>query len=182
MKIIGIACINFNRAIGLNNKLLYRIPPDMSFFKNKTCSTIVSNKKNAVLMGKNTFLSIPNKFKPLSNRIKDILKDKVKDVNISNRLMDSPSCIVIDQNDPSIQMQEIMKRMGNMNATPEVKPILEINPNHKIISKMDKMNKTKKFKDACYLLFDQALLIEGINLSNPSEFVSRLNVALEKSL
>ena len=123
-----------------------------------------------------------NKFKPLIKRIKTVLKDKVKDVNISNRLMDSPSCIVIDQHDPSMQMQEIMKRMGNMGAVPEVKPILEINPNHKIISKMNKMNKTKKFKDACYLLFDQALLVEGINLSDPAELVSRLNVALEKSL
>ena len=123
-----------------------------------------------------------DKFKPLADKIKKILKDQVKDVSISNRLMESPSCIVVDQNDPSIQMQEIMKRMGNMNSMPEVKPILEINPNHKIISKMNKMGKTKKFKNACYLLLDQALLIEGLDLSNPSEFVSRLNTALEKSL
>jgi len=123
-----------------------------------------------------------DKFDPLTNKIKDILKDKVKDVCISNRLMDSPSCIVMDQNDPSIQMQEMMKRMGNMNSMPDVKPILEINPNHKIISKMNKMGKTKKFKDTCHLLFDQALLIEGLDLSNPSDFISRLNSALEKSL
>ena len=84
---------------------------------------------------------------PLIILLKDKLKDKVKDVNVSNRLMDSPSCIVVDQNDPSIQMQEIMKRMGNANSIPEAKPILEINPNHKIISKMEKMGKTKKFKD-----------------------------------
>ena len=123
-----------------------------------------------------------DKFQPLADKIKKILKDQVKDVSISNRLMESPSCIVVDQNDPSIQMQEIMKRMGNMNSMPEVKPILEINPNHKIISKMNKMGKTKKFKNACYLLLDQALLIEGLDLSNPSEFVFRLNTALEKSL
>jgi len=123
-----------------------------------------------------------DKFRPLTDKIKKILKDKVKNVSISNRLMDSPSCIVVDQNDPSIQMQEIMKKMGNMNSAPEVKPILEINPDHKIISKMNKMGKTKKFEDACYLLFDQALLIEGLDLSNPSDFVSRLNSALEKSL
>jgi len=123
-----------------------------------------------------------NKFESLTKKIKNILKDKVKDVSVSNRLMDSPSCIVVDQNDPSIQMQEIMKRMGNVNSMPEVKPILEINPNHKIISKMNKMGKTKKFKDTCYLLFDQALLTEGLDLSDPSEFVSRLNAALEKSL
>ena len=122
------------------------------------------------------------KFKPLANRIKNILKDQVKEVNISSRLMDSPSCIVIDGSDPSIQMQEIMKRMGNTSAMPEVKPILEINPNHKIISKMNKMGKTNKFKDTCHLLFEQALLVEGIDLSDPSEFVSRLNSALEKSL
>ena len=123
-----------------------------------------------------------DKLQPLTEKIKNILQEKVKDVNISSRLMDSPSCIVVDQNDPSIQMQEIMKRMGNLNSMPQTKPILEINPNHKIISKMNKMGKTKKFKDACYLLFEQALLIEGLDLSNPSEFVSRLNTALEKSL
>jgi len=122
------------------------------------------------------------KFKPLTDRIKNVLKDRVKEVNLSSRLMDSPSCIVVDQNDPTIQMQEIMKRMGNMDTMPEVKPILEINPNHKIISKMDKMGKTKKFKDICYLLFEQALLVEGIDLSDPAEFVSKLNRALEKSL
>ena len=123
-----------------------------------------------------------DKFQPLTDKIKDVLKDRVKDVCISNRLMESPSCIVMDQNDPSIQMQEIMKRMGNINAAPEVKPILEINPDHKIISKMNKMSKSKKFKDTCHLLFDQALLIEGLELSDPSNFVSRLNSTLEKSL
>ena len=123
------------------------------------------------------------KFEPLTKRISSVLKDKVKEVNISNRLMEYPSCIVIDQNDPSIQMQEMMKRMGgNMGAMPDIKPILEINPNHKIITKIDKMSTTKKFKDICFLLFDQALLVEGLDISNPSEFVSRLNSALEKSL
>ena len=123
-----------------------------------------------------------DKFQSLVKKIRNTLKDQVKDVSISNRLMDSPSCIVVDQNDPSIQMQEIMKRMGNVSPTSSVKPILEINPNHKIITKMNKMGNTKKFKDACYLLFDQALLVEGLDLSSPSDFISRINTVLEKSL
>ena len=140
------------------------------------------NKSDADQDLENSDKKKKEKLKPLADKIKKVLGDKVKEVNISNRLMGSPSCIVIDSNDPSIQMQEIMKRMGNMGAAPEIKPILEINPNHKIISKMEKMGKTNKFKDACYLLFEQALLVEGLNLSDPSEFVSKLNTALEKSL
>ena len=73
--------------------------------------------------------------KPVLKKMKKLLGDKVKDVKVSSRLNDSPSCIVADENDPTAQMQEMMRSMGQMDM-PEIKPILEINPNHDIVSKL----------------------------------------------
>ena len=122
-----------------------------------------------------------NSCKPLLKRIKAVLGDRVKDVLVSKRLTDSPSCIVADSNDPTAQMQKMFKQMGQMNM-PEAKPILEINPNHKIVKKMSKMSKTKQFNDSVLLVYEQALLAENIKLDNPNEFISRVNRVLEKSL
>ena len=105
----------------------------------------------------------------------------MKDVRISKRLNDSPSCLVADENDPTAQMQEIMKSMGQPNL-PDIKPILEINANNKIVKKLKSMKKGKSFDDVSTLLFEQALLQEGGKLENPSEFVNRLNSVMEKSL
>ena len=120
--------------------------------------------------------------KPLLQKMKAVLGDKVKDVIISQRLTDSPSCIVADSNDPSAQMQKLFKQMGQMNNMPDAKPILEINPNHKIVKKMNKMSKTKQFNDSVFLVYEQALLAENIKLDNPNEFINRMNRALEKAL
>ena len=122
-----------------------------------------------------------NSCKPLLKKIKAVLGDRVKDVLVSKRLTDSPSCIVADSNDPTAQMQKMFKQMGQMNM-PEAKPILEINPNHKIVKKMSKMSKTKQFNDSVLLVYEQALLAENIKLDNPNEFISRVNRVLEKSL
>ena len=119
---------------------------------------------------------------PLIKKMKKVLGDKVKDVVISSRLTDSPSCIVSDSSDPSAQMQKIFQQMGQAGGMPEAKPILEINSNHKIVKKLGKMSKTKLFNDTVLLLYDQALLAENVKLNNPNEFINRLNRALEKSL
>ena len=119
---------------------------------------------------------------PLIKKMKKVLGDKVKDVVISSRLTDSPSCIVSDSSDPSAQMQKIFQQMGQAGGMPEAKPILEINPSHKIVKKLGKMSKTKLFNDTVLLLYDQALLAENVKLNNPNEFIDRLNRALEKSL
>jgi len=119
--------------------------------------------------------------KPLIKKIKSILGDKVKDVKPSNRLSDSPTCIVADENDPTAQMQEIMRATGQV-GMPEIKPILEINPNHDIIKKLVGMRKGKFFDDSVLLLYEQALLQEGVKLENPAGFVKRLNRLMEKSL
>jgi len=118
---------------------------------------------------------------PVLKKIKSVLGDKVKDVIISERLTDSPTCIVTDSDDPTAQMQNIMKQMGQINI-PESKPILEINPKHKIIKKLSPMTKNKQFKDTVMLLFEQAMIIENMKLDDPFDFVSRVNRTLEKAL
>ena len=118
---------------------------------------------------------------PLIKKMKSVLGDKVKDIKISTRLTDSPSCLVADSSDPTAQMQKMFQQMGQMNMPP-AKPILEINPKHKIVKKMLKMSKTKQFKDSVLLVYEQALLAENLKLENPNEFISRLNRVLEKSL
>ena len=120
--------------------------------------------------------------KPLIKKIKSHLGDQVKDVLISDRLTDSPACVVADQNDPTSQMQNIMRAMGQSNGMPDIKPILEINPNHKIIKRMKDMRKGKALENLSQILLDQSLLREGIVLDKPSDFVGRLNQILEKSL
>ena len=119
--------------------------------------------------------------KPLIKKIKKILGDKVKDVKMSNRLSDSPSCIVADENDPTSQMQEIMRSMGQADL-PTIRPILEINPDHAIVKKMKTRSKGKVFEDVSLLLYEQALIQEGVQLENPSKFVKRLNSVITRSL
>ena len=119
--------------------------------------------------------------KPLVKKIKKVLGGQVKDVLVSSRLNESPSCIVADQNDPTAKMQEMFKAMGQ-STMPDVKPILEINPEHKIVKKMKSLGKTKTFEDLCWLLYEQAMLIEGVKLPNPATFVTRLNNFLIKSI
>jgi len=118
---------------------------------------------------------------PLIKRIKKVLKDEVKEVKASTRLSDSPCCIVADEKDPTVQMQGILKAMGQQDIG-EIKPILEINPNHAIVKKLSQLKEDKLFGDVTRLLFEQAMLIEGVQLKNPTLFVSRLNDVMEKAL
>ena len=119
--------------------------------------------------------------KPVLKKIKKVLGDKVKDVKVSSRLSDSPSCIVADENDPTSQMQEIMKSMGQT-GMPAIKPILEINPNHEIVEKLKSMTRQKSFDDIALLLYEQALIQEGVTLEDPAGFVNRLNKAISNGL
>ena len=119
--------------------------------------------------------------KPVIKKMKKLLNDKVKDIKISNRLSGSPSCIVADENDPTAQMQEMMRSMGQMDM-PEIKPILEINPDHDIVIKLKEKTKQKAFDDIALLLYEQALIQEGIKLKDTSGFVERLNKVIVGNL
>ena len=119
--------------------------------------------------------------KPVLKKIKKLLGEKVKDVKVSNRLNDSPSCIVADENDPTAQMQEMMRSMGQPDM-PQIMPILEINPSHEIVLKLKEKTKQKSFDDVALLLYEQALIQEGVKLEDPAGFVKRLNSVIAKML
>ncbi len=112
--------------------------------------------------------------KPLIEKLKATLGDRVKDVRASVRLADSPSCIVSDEDEPSMKMQQMMRAMGQKDL-PALKPTLEINPDHEIVKKLLARSDDAVAEDAAWLLFDQALLMEGVPLQDPAIFVQRLN-------
>ena len=112
---------------------------------------------------------------PLIKKIKKALGERVKDVVASSRLSDSPSCIVADESDPSVQMQHMMKAMGQKDL-PEIKPILEVNPDHEIVKKLAARKDDKALvEDIAILLLEQAMMVEGVELKEPAAFVKRLN-------
>jgi molecular chaperone HtpG len=119
--------------------------------------------------------------KPLLEKLKTTLGDRVKDVRASVRLADSPSCIVSDEEEPSLQMQQMLRAMGQTEM-PSPKPTLEINPDHEIVKKLIARPEDAVADDAAWLLFDQALLMEGVPLKDPAKFVQRLNRILAISI
>ncbi len=118
---------------------------------------------------------------PVIKKIKKALGDKVKDVVASTRLSDSPSCIVADENDPTMQMQQMMRAMGQTDM-PDIVPILEVNPDHEIVTKLKDLADKDMFNDICFLLLEQAMLVEGTELKEPAEFVKRLNRVMGKAV
>ena len=156
------------------------IMPSIPTFKEKDLKSV--NRSGAAdELKKESDKDKEKEIKPLIKKIKSVLGEKVKDVKASSRLSNSPSCIVADENDPTAQMQEIMRAAGQ-EGMPEIKPILEINPDHKIVKKLIGMRKGKSFDDSVLLLYEQALLQEGVKLDNPADFVNRLNKLMEKAL
>ncbi len=119
--------------------------------------------------------------KPLLDKLKATLGDRVKDVRASVRLADSPSCIVSDEEEPSLKMQQMLRAMGQKEM-PASKPTLEINPDHEIVKKLLARTDDATAQDAAWLLLDQALLMEGVPLQDPATFVQRLNRILNQSI
>jgi len=119
--------------------------------------------------------------KPLFLKLKALLGDRVKDIRVSVRLAESPSCIVSDEEEPSLQMQQMLRAMGQKEI-PAPKPTLEINPDHEIVKKLLARLDDAVAEDAAWLLFEQALLMEGVPLQDPSVFVQRLNRILNLSV
>jgi molecular chaperone HtpG len=119
--------------------------------------------------------------KPLLEKLKATLGDRVKDVRASVRLADSPSCIVTDEEEPTMRMQQLMRAMGQKDI-PALKPTLEINPDHEIVKKLLARPDDGVTKDVAWLLLDQALLMEGVPLEEPAAFVQRLNRMMTLSI
>ena len=111
---------------------------------------------------------------PLTDKIKEALGDAVKSVRVTFRLTDSPACLVTEDGDISGHLARMLKAAGQ--AAPESKPILEINPHHPLVAKLD--TASAHFADWSRVLLDQATLAEGGHLEDPAEFVRRLNLLL----
>ena len=112
-------------------------------------------------------------YKDLLTRMKETLGNKVKEVRISNRLTDSPSCLVVEEQDMAVSMQKLLKQAGH--TLPDIEPILEINPDHMLVKRLKDQSDDKNFSDWTFLLFDQAMLSEGGQLDDPVSFVKRMN-------
>ena len=117
---------------------------------------------------------------PILRKIKKVLGDSVKDVIASTRLVDVPSCIVADDADPSVQMRQILKSMGQKDI-PEATFILEVNPEHTILKSLKESSDEEIFTDVSHLLLEQALLVEGAELKDLTGFAARLNRVMAKA-
>lgn len=112
-----------------------------------------------------------DEFKPLTEKIKASLGDKVKEVRITHRLTDSPACLVADEHDMSGNLARLLKAAGQ--KAPNSQPILEINPTHPVVTRLQA--ESTHFDDWTAVLFDQAMLAEGGQLDDPAGFVKRIN-------
>ncbi len=121
---------------------------------------------------------VAESFKPLVARLQEALKDKVKDVSVTLRLVDSPACVVVGQNELSPHLLRMLQAAGQ--ETPDFKPTLEINPEHAIIARIQAAEEGA-FEDWANVLLDQAMLAEGAQLADPAAFVKRMNALLLKS-
>jgi molecular chaperone HtpG len=123
--------------------------------------------------GDMTQQSMNDEHKPLLKRIKKALKDRVESVNVSQRLVDSPACVVAGEEDLSPQLRRMLEATGQ--KLPESKPILEINVSHPLVERLSAETDGKKFDELSEIVLDHALLAEGAQLENPAAYVRRMN-------
>ena len=113
-------------------------------------------------------------FKPVLDRLKETLRDRAKDVRVTTRLVESPACLVVEESDMSGHLARLLKQSGQT-GVPASKPILEVNAQHALVSRLDK---GEHFDDLAHILFDQAVLAEGGQLEDPAAYVRRVNSLL----
>ncbi len=119
---------------------------------------------------------INEELKGLIERSQKTLAEKVEDVRLTNRLTDSPACVVVGEADMGAQMRRMLEQAGQ--DVPESKPIFELNPEHPLVKKLDQEADEDRFNDLVNILFDQANLAEGGQLEDPAAYVGRLNKLL----
>lgn len=114
-------------------------------------------------------------FKPVVEKLSDALKDKTSEVRVTTRLVDSPACLVVAEGELSPQLVRMLKQAGQ--AVPESKPVLEINPSHPLVQKLEG---SAQFNDLANVIFDQALIAEGGLPEDPAQYIKRINSLLLK--
>jgi molecular chaperone HtpG len=119
-----------------------------------------------------------DEYSDLVGRMQKVLEERVKEVRVSRRLTDSPSCLVTDENEMAVHMQRMLKQAGH--AVPASKPILEINPEHVLVSRLKDEADEARFDAWSNILLDQSILSEGGQLDDPVSFVKRLNELLQQ--
>ena len=150
-------------------------------YKEKPLKNILKGDIDIDKDAKETKEKAEKEYKELLTYIKNTLKQEVEDVKFSTRLKDSPCCLVVGEFAPDPQTEKILKSIGQ--SVPEFKKTLELNPEHKLIQKMNELYKNKDFttlNEYVNLLYDQALLLEGEKPRNPSEFVKKFSEILAK--
>ena len=115
-------------------------------------------------------------FKPLLERIQQALGDKAKEVRLTDRLTESPACLVTEQDGMSANLERVLRAAGQ--AVPDVPLVLEINAEHPIVVRLKDETDDSRFADWSHILFDQAMLAEGGQLTDPAAFVTRLNALM----
>ena len=155
----------------------------MSYLNEYDGKPLVSVAKGAVDLGKMEDKEEKKKvekaakdYKGVLKQMKELLGDKVKEVRVSNRLTDSPSCLVVEEHDMAVSMQKLLKQAGH--NVPNLEPILELNIEHPLVMRLKDEADEARFADWTHLLFDQAMLSEGGQLDDPSSFVKRMNELL----
>ena len=152
-------------------------------FVNEFDGTAMQNvAKGAVDLGdlqdaeeKKALETAAEQFKPVVEKLSESLKAKTKEVRVTTRLVDSPACLVTGEGELSPQLIRMLKQAGQ--AVPESKPILEINPEHPLVKKLEG---SSQFDDLANVIFDQAVIAEGGLPDNPAEYVKRINSLLLK--
>ena len=119
---------------------------------------------------------VEDESRTLVEKIQAALGDKVKEVRVTHRLTDSPACLVAGEHDLSGNLERLLKAAGQ--KTPESRPVLEVNPGHRLLELLKAENEPARFDDLAHVLFDQALLAEGGQLDDPASFVKRMNSLL----
>jgi molecular chaperone HtpG len=115
-------------------------------------------------------------FKPTLDRLKETLKDRVKDVRVTTRLVDSPACLVVEEGDVSGHLARLLKQAGQ--DAPKGLPTLEVNVEHALVKRLDGPDGSERFDDLAHILLDQALIAEGGQLEDPAAYVKRVNSLL----
>ena len=123
--------------------------------------------------GEITQQSMNDEYQQLLKRIKQVLKDRVEAVNVSQRLIESPSCVVAGEQDLSLQLRRMLEASGQ--ELPVSKPILEINVSHPLVKRLSAEANSSKFDELSKIVLDHALLADGSQLDNPADYVHRIN-------
>jgi molecular chaperone HtpG len=161
----------------LSDPVDYILEPELSEFKSipfqSVSRGVVDLGKMEDEQEKEEHQKAAGEFKELVVRIKNVLGEKVKEVRTTTRLISSPACLVVDEYDIDPGLERLLKAAGQ--KVPGSKPIMEINPHHPIILKMNHVSDEQRFSDWSWILFDQSVLSLGEQLENPVQFVNRLN-------